>query len=316
MLDTMAPISAEGAPVLAEDALTKAGTPRIAQPVCADFDIVAGGKRHLIKANRSQIFDLLMASCERVAELEEHTRELQAEIITLKRAAIAKDEFLAKVSHELRTPLTPIQGALAILKCGKVAQLPEKLEGMVDLANRNCARLMSIVNDLLDFARIGTGRFSLSRTAVELEPFLDQVLQSKHIEANAPAIDFQIAPSAKGMKLEADPIRIQQVLDNLLSNAMKFGDPAGHIAVNVERRKSSLRVSVADDGPGIPRDFQDRVFDAFAQAEPSASRRQGGVGLGLTICKSIVEAHGGRIGFTSKEGEGTTFYFDLPLSPA
>jgi signal transduction histidine kinase len=109
---------------------------------------VVGGKRHLIKANRSQIFDLLMASCERVAELEEHTLELQAEIVTLKRAATAKDEFLAKVSHELRTPLMPNQGALAILKCSKVAQLPDKLEGMVDLVNRNCARLMSIVNDL------------------------------------------------------------------------------------------------------------------------------------------------------------------------
>ncbi len=143
MLDPIAPISAEAAPVFAEERPIKAGTPRIAQPVCADFDIVVGGKRHLIKANRSQIFDLLMASCERVAELEENTRELQAEIVMLKRAAIAKDEFLAKVSHELRTPLTPIQGALAILKCGKVAQLPEKLEEMVDLANRNCVRLMS-----------------------------------------------------------------------------------------------------------------------------------------------------------------------------
>jgi signal transduction histidine kinase len=315
MLDSMAPIPAEGVPVLAEDRLAKTGTPRIAQPVCADFDIVAGGKRHLIKANRSQIFDLLMASCERVVELEEHTRELQAEIVTLKRAAIAKDEFLAKVSHELRTPLTPIQGALAILKSGKVALLPEKLEGMVDLANRNCTRLMSIVNDLLDFTRIGTGRFSVSRTMIELEPFLEQVLQGKRIEADAPDIDFQVAPNAKGVELEADSLRIQQVLDNLLSNAMKFAGPTGHVAVNVERRKGSLRVSVADDGPGIPRDFRARVFDAFAQAE-SAHRRQGGVGLGLTICKSIVEAHGGAIGFTSKEGEGTTFYFELPLSPA
>jgi signal transduction histidine kinase len=316
MLDPIAPTSAEAAAVLAEERPITAGTPRIAQSVCADFDIVVGGKRHLIKANRSQIFDLLMASCERVAELEEQVRELQAENVTLKRAASAKDEFLAKVSHELRSPLTPIQGALAILKCGKVAPLPEKLEEMVDLANRNCVRLMSIVNDLLDFARIGTGRFSLNRATIELEPVLEQVLQNKRIEANAPDINFQIAPGAKGVKLEADPIRIQQVLDNLLSNAMKFADPAGHIAVNVERRKGSLRVCVADDGPGIPRDFQDQVFDAFAQAESSANRRQGGVGLGLAICKSIVEAHGGRIGLISKEGEGTTFYFDLPLSPA
>jgi len=147
---------------------------------------------------------------------------------------------------------------------------------------------------------------------IELQPFLEQVLQNKRMEANAPDIVFNVRPGAKGLKLNADPLRIQQVLDNLLSNAMKFTDPAGYIEVEVARHNGTLRISVADDGPGIPKDFQGRVFDAFAQAETPA-RRQGGVGLGLAICKSIVEAHGGSIGFTSKEGEGATFYFDLPL---
>jgi signal transduction histidine kinase len=312
MLNSIATALGEGATSPTEEPVGTCGSV-IDWSGCPDFDIEVGGKRHLIKANRTQIFDLLMASCERATQLEERARELQAEIVTLKKAAVAKDEFFAKASHELRTPLTPIQGALAIMKSGKVVELPEKLEGMVDLANRNCARLMSIVNDLLDFTRIGAGRFSLNQTMIELAPFLEQVLQNKRMEANAPSIVFHVAPDAKDIRLNADPIRIQQVLDNLLSNAMKFTDPAGHIEVNVELHDRTLRVSVVDHGVGIPEDFQDRVFDAFAQAEQSANRRQGGVGLGLAICKSIVEAHGGSIAFTSKEGKGTTFYFDLPL---
>jgi signal transduction histidine kinase len=282
MFISIATDSGNGATAVGEEPAAPCG-PAISWSGCPDFDIVVGGKRHLITANRTQIFDLLMASCERAAQLEEQTRRLQAEIATLKNAAIAKDEFLAKASHELRTPLTPIQGALAIMKSGKVADLPEKLDGMVDLASRNCTRLMSIVNDLLDFTRIGAGRFSLSLTMVELQPILEQVLQNKRMEANAPSIAYNVAPDAKGIKLNADPIRIQQVLDNLLSNAMKFTDADGQIEVNVERHDRSLRVLVADHGIGIPKDFQDRVFDAFAQAEQSAARSRGGVGLGLAI---------------------------------
>jgi signal transduction histidine kinase len=173
---------------------------------------------------------------------------------------------------------------------------------------------MSIVNDLLDFSRFSSGRFSLDRTTVDIEPIVGEVVQNKRIAPNPPNVELNIQPEAKGAMLDGDPIRIQQVLDNLLSNAMKFTEAGGHIEVNVERHGGSLRVSVVDHGPGIPKCFQARVFDAFAQADSSAARRQGGVGLGLTICKSIVEAHGGSIGFMSNEGEGATFYFELPLA--
>ena len=247
-------------------------------------------------------------------KVEQRTCELQAEIVGWRKADSAKDEFLAKVSHELRTPLTPIHGALTIIKSGKVTHLPEQLEAMVDLASRNCTRLMSIVNDLLDFSRISSGRFSLDRTTIDIEPILEQVVQNKRIAPNPPNIELNVEPGAKGVMVDADPIRIQQVVDNLLSNAMKFTEADGHIEVNVERHNGSLRVSVVDHGPGIPNYFQARVFEAFAQADSSAAQRQGGVGLGLSICKSIVEAHGGSIGFTSKEGEGTTFYFELPAA--
>jgi signal transduction histidine kinase len=250
---------------------------------------------------------------------ERRTREggvvaVETDITELKKADIAKDEFLAKVSHELRTPLTPIHGALALIRSGKITEQPAKTGELLDMAARNCTRLMSIVNDLLDFTRINSGRFSLDRGIVVIEPFLEQVIQNKRIGIDPPIIELKVGPHAKDLKLEADPLRIQQVVDNLVSNAMKFTEPGGHIEVGVARREGFLRVSVTDHGPGIPKDFQDRVFDAFSQADSSSTRRLGGVGLGLSISKSIIEAHGGSIGFESKDGEGTTFYFELPLA--
>jgi signal transduction histidine kinase len=250
---------------------------------------------------------------------ERRTREggvvvIETDITELKKADIAKDEFLAKVSHELRTPLAPIHGALLLIASGKVAELPPKLSELVDLARRNCLRLMSIVNDLLDFTRISSGRFRLDRRVVELEPFLEQVMANKRLGATPPSITLKVGPGARDAKLEVDPLRIQQVLDNLLSNAIKFTDPGDHIDVTVDRQSGSLRIAVIDHGPGIPPDFQDKLFEAFAQADSSSTRRQGGVGLGLSISKSIVEAHGGKIGLASTEAQGATFYFELPMA--
>lgn len=236
---------------------------------------------------------------------------VETDITELKRAEIARYEFLAKVSHELRTPLTPIHGALALMASGNAGRLSGKLEELVSLASRNCTRLMSIVNDLLDFTRISAGRFSLNKANVSLGPLLEQVVAARRVAPGAPVIDFNISSHAKRIELEIDPLRIQQVLDNLLANAIKFTPEGRRIDVNVDRHERALRISVVDRGPGIPKKFRARVFDMFAQA--SCSPRTESSGLGLSICKSIVEAHGGRIGFTSTEGEGTTFFFDLPL---
>jgi signal transduction histidine kinase/DNA-binding response OmpR family regulator len=238
---------------------------------------------------------------------------IETDITELKLADVAKDEFLSKVSHELRTPITPINGALALLASGKLASIPPNVGELVDLARRNCARLMCIVNDLLDFSRISAGRFSLDRRRIEIRPFLEQIVENKRIGPNPPDITLAFGANSADVELDVDPLRVQQILDNLVSNAIKFSDPGDQIEVAVECREDNLRISVVDHGPGIPKDFQDRVFEVFSQADSSSTRRQGGVGLGLSISKSIVEAHGGTIGFSSKEGEGAMFFFNLPM---
>ncbi len=251
----------------------------------------------------------LMATVRRTPE--GGTVLVETDITELKMAELARYEFLAKVSHELRTPLTPIHGALALMASGKAGCLSGKLEELVGLASRNCTRLVSIVNDLLDFTRISAGRFALDRARVALEPLVQQVVAARRLVPGAPAIDVNVSPLARRVELEIDPLRIQQVLDNLLTNASKFSPTGARIEVNVDLRERALRISVVDRGPGIPKHFRARVFDVFAQASTSAKSQ--GAGLGLSICKSIVEAHGGRIGFVSNEGEGTTFFFELPV---
>lgn len=237
---------------------------------------------------------------------------IETDITELKKVDEAKDEFLAKVSHELRTPLTSIRGATSLLLADKLGVLPPGLRQFVELAQRNSERLMCIVNDLLDVTRIRAGNFHLDLEEAQLEPIIEQVLAGKRLGAEVPNIKVRVAANAKGVTFMADAHRIQQVLDNLLTNAVKFADAKDPIDIKVERRDDALRVSVVDRGCGIPAEFQSEIFEPFAQA-PSGQAK-GGNGLGLSIAKTIIEAHHGRVGFASKEGQGATFYFDLPIA--
>lgn len=250
---------------------------------------------------------------------ERRTREggivvVETDITELKQADIAKDEFLAKISHELRTPLTPINGVLSIISSGKLGELPKGIVQLSETARRNCARLTSIVDDLLDFTLIGAGRFELEPKSIELRSFVEQVIEKRRNGPFPAKIRLDAGTMTGDLTFEGDPARIQQVLENLLSNAVKFTNPDEHITVTLDRRDGWVHVSVADNGPGIPHTFRPRVFDAFAQEDTSSTRRTGGIGLGLSLAKSIVEAHGGKIGYTTDEGKGTTFFFMLPLA--
>jgi two-component system, OmpR family, sensor histidine kinase VicK len=226
-----------------------------------------------------------------------------------------KDEFISTVSHELRTPLTSLRGALGLLAGGALANRPEKTQQMLEIAISNSDRLVRLVNDILDLERISSGKTELHSTMCSAEDLLRRAAGVQ--QARAPRPNIRIFFAANGVNVWADPDRILQTLNNLVSNAIKFS-PAGseiHLTANYLDDGEAL-IEVCDQGRGIPADKLEHIFDRFQQGDASDSRAMGGTGLGLAICRSIVNQHGGRIWATSVEGEGTTIHFTLPTKPA
>jgi PAS domain S-box-containing protein len=224
-----------------------------------------------------------------------------------------KSDFISVVSHELRTPLTSIRGSLGLIAGGVVGELPEKARSLVDIAAKNSERLVRLINDILDVEKIESGQMGFRFVPQELMPLLQQALESNRAYAQPFDVELRLVEEAPGARVRADADRLQQVLANLLSNAAKFSPRGGAVEVRAVRQPNgSVRIAVTDHGRGIPGDFQPRIFEKFAQADASSARQKGGTGLGLSISRAIVERHGGRMGFVTAPGEGTTFWFDLP----
>jgi signal transduction histidine kinase len=241
-------------------------------------------------------------------------RKVQQRTGDLVKAAKVKDEFLAMVSHELRTPLTSINAAIELLVAEKLGSIAPDARKLVELAQSNGARLLRIVNDLIDVTRISSGTLDLKIQRVEIEPMLAQVVDSKLIGPEFKGVRIALVNRAEGTFVEGDAGRLQQVLDNLISNAVKFSESNCSLEIVIDHHNDNVRVSITDNGIGISEEFHASVFAPFTQADSSSTRKVGGIGLGLHIARAIVEAHNGKIGFTSKPGKGSTFYFELPIS--
>lgn len=227
------------------------------------------------------------------------------------RLSALKDEFVSAVSHELRTPLTSIKGALGLLSGGIIDGVPEAARDLISRADRNADNLTVLVDDLLDFRTYEAGELTfdfenvdLCELAVDISNSIAALGRSRNITAR---MDI---PPASAMVL-GDGHRLTQVLNKLVSNAVKFSPDGGEVVVTINLCADAVRLSVTDFGDGIPEAFRGRVFDRFTQA--TLPDRPNGTGLGLAICKTIVEAHNGRIGFESEANGGTTFFFELPL---
>ena len=227
-----------------------------------------------------------------------------------------KKEFISTVSHELRTPLTSIRGSLALLVNGVVGQLPPAALPLVKIAHSNSERLILLVNDILDMEKLEAGRMEFDIQAHELMPLMQQAVDANRPYAQQHQVDYVLEESAPEAWVSVDVNRFLQVIANLLSNAAKFSPPGQVVSVGVLRHAGCWRIEVRDRGSGIPEAFRGRIFQKFAQADSSDTRKKGGTGLGLTITKSIVERMGGQIGFESTPDVLTTFHVELPVTDA
>lgn len=227
-----------------------------------------------------------------------------------------REHLFSVVTHEMRTPVTAMSGTLGLMRHGVLGELPPALLDSISLLERNAERLRRLIDDLLESRRIESGQLSLQKTDVDLALCVRETLEQLRDYARQSTVDFAFTSLDAPLWVHADPVRLQQICTNLLSNAAKFSPQGGTVRVSLERTgKSMVRVSVHDDGPGIPADFQPRVFGKFARGPAQPNRPIASTGLGLSIVKALVEAHGGHVGFESVPGQGTTFHFELPLLP-
>lgn len=229
-------------------------------------------------------------------------------------ASRAKSEFLSTVSHELRTPLTSISGALGLLRAGIAGDLAPKMKSMLDIAASNCARLMQIINDILDVQKIEAGKMDYRMGRVNLADLVQESVDANRTYGRDNGVTLLVGELAEDAVVRGDADRLMQVMANLISNAIKFSPAKGQVEIAVTQRPSAFRITVADHGTGIPEDFRGKIFQKFWQADSSDTRKQGGTGLGLAISKAIVEHHDGGISFESEVGRGTRFHVDLPIA--
>jgi PAS domain S-box-containing protein len=223
-----------------------------------------------------------------------------------------KDDFLATLSHELRTPLNAILGYARVLRTGIAG--PEKFGRGLEAIERNANSLAQIVEDVLDVSRIISGKMRLDVQPVDLAPVVQTAIDAVRPAAEAKGVRIETVLDPRASPVSGDPDRLQQILWNLTSNAVKFTERGGRVQVRLERVNSHVEVTVSDTGVGISPEFLPHIFERFRQADGSTTRERGGLGLGLAIAKQLVEIHGGSIEASSTgSGQGATFRVKLPL---
>jgi len=273
---------------------------------------------------KGQVFDYEL----KLPELSERWLQVNAAVITnsageregtilvfhdltrLKQLERTREEFVANVSHELRTPLSLIKGYVETLLDG-ARNNPEVADRFLKIIERNTQRLDLLIQDLLTISALEAGRMKLNPQTVTLRPLVEKIFTD--LKPPADNKNVALVNELPDLTAMADASRLEQVLANLVDNAIKYGRAQGHISVGGKKRDDGkLEIFVRDDGPGIPAESLDRVFERFYRVDKARSREQGGTGLGLSIVKHIVQAHGGEVWVKSEPGKGAAFFFTLP----
>lgn len=261
-----------------------------------------------------------MRSILRVVERDEVGKAVRllgtmTDITDEKRLDALKDDFVATVSHELRTPLAALYGAIGLLGGSIDQATAEKTEKLLGIAHRNTVRLIQVVDELLDFQKLRAGHFSIEMKPVDFAEVIRQVAIDNEIFAEKFGVTFALDLPDREVMVSADPLRLNQVITNLLSNAAKFSLPGGIVEVSLACTNKDCRVSVTDYGCGILPEFGKRIFTPFSQQADLQTRTREGSGLGLAIAKGLTEAMSGEIGYTSEPNVRTTFWIQLSLLP-
>jgi two-component system CheB/CheR fusion protein len=247
----------------------------------------------------------------KLAQTEEAVRDLQRRADELAGAERRKDQFLAMLAHELRNPLAPIRNAVELMR--QVETGDPSFQPSREMVERQVKHLARLVDDLLDVSRINQGSIRLRKETVDLGAIVQRAVEATRPLIDSRGHDLKIQLPTDPVRLEADPTRLEQVIANLLNNAAKYTMPGGHIQVQAAQEGNEAVVRVRDNGIGVPPDVLDRVFEPFVQSEGSLARSEGGLGIGLTLVRSLVEMHGGRVEAHSPGlGQGSEFVVRLP----
>jgi NtrC-family two-component system sensor histidine kinase KinB len=233
---------------------------------------------------------------------------LLQDVTRFKELESLKSEFVMTASHELRTPLTTIAMSVGLLGESAAQRLSERERELLEAAREETARLQALVSDLLDLSKLESGRMEMETVPVPPRLLMEKAEAAFRTQLAAKGIVFSWEAPENLPRAQADPTKITWVLTNLISNAMRYTEPGGHILLRAKASGEWIYLSVADDGAGIAREYQSRIFDKFVQVKGDT---RGASGLGLAICKEIVKAHGGAIWVESAPGKGSTFTFTL-----
>ena len=275
------------------------------EPVLDSVERIAGadGAVHWLSATRAP----LRGADGRIAGIVAIARD----ITESRRQEQMKNEFIATVNHELRTPLTSIVGALRLLSAGRVATPEDTAKRLLSIALQNGDRLARIINDILDFEKISSGSMAYRQELVSIRDLVEQTIEANQVLARDFGVRLLLDGANGQDDVATDPARLGQVITNLLSNAIRFSPRGADVVVAIESTPATVRISVKDQGPGIPPEYRDRIFEKFVQVDATDARKKGGTGLGLAIAKQITTQLGGEICLDTVPDQGACFHVTL-----
>lgn len=264
----------------------------------------------------AQLFEQVYRSSQMLeTKVSERTKELSLALKEVETISKKKSEFISAVSHELRTPLTSIKGYASLLMTGKIGDIPDSVKERLGKINLHSDNLVKLINDLLDIARIESGRIEMKTTPHAIKPMISNIADLLTPQLGNKSLNLRVQIPAEVPEIDIDISQVERVFINLISNAIKFTPPHGTITINIipQWDKRIMLCEVADTGIGIKKDDLMRIFDEFYRVDNEINMSVKGTGLGLALAKNIVEAHGGKMWVSSEVNMGTTFHFTLPF---